>query len=534
MATFLTPNTQFKPFSYQEMLAPVLAYKEAYDEAEKELNTLEENAAAQAFTFKGSEYENTYDAYVNSLSNISDEISRGNLSNVKNQIKDARKTFLNTLAPAAQRITKLNALRDKQNTEQANNPFIRFSVDYRNASEKDITANSSYSTYDLSKIYDQVAKNTLSRIASDYRPQVGDPVKISGTNSYMVKHGYGMTQEEYEAALLDSNSDLNKYITSEIQKATNGITDQKILNEITKGVRDTIKSNIGKFEQTKVEGTKSNYSDFLRNAEAMYKYKWGYDENGHPIILGKSDQWFKDNGWEQDDNGEWYKPRSSSEDELYHPKLNQDPSSGYEGQIPSYKGGEKRVRSMKLDTRLTDAGRDKLEEDIKNSVGDKIRGVKKFTFYDLVDSGATRDVKDLKQVIKALSGDNYENAKYYDFYYSDDMGIGGTLYSVLKDEKDIKEIINSDYIADLKNSGKNKGIIKQGDNYYFIDSDGKFLLGKNKHRIELHPLEIEKYKKEGLISDDVKSGKRIFFNGVKEDNPQNDNPDASSAEDTSL
>ena len=41
MATFLTPNTKFKPFSYQEMLAPVLAYKEAYDTLETEMSNLD-------------------------------------------------------------------------------------------------------------------------------------------------------------------------------------------------------------------------------------------------------------------------------------------------------------------------------------------------------------------------------------------------------------------------------------------------------------------------------------------------------------
>lgn len=41
MAVFLTPNTKFKPFSYQEMLAPVLAYKEAYDALETEMSNLD-------------------------------------------------------------------------------------------------------------------------------------------------------------------------------------------------------------------------------------------------------------------------------------------------------------------------------------------------------------------------------------------------------------------------------------------------------------------------------------------------------------
>lgn len=38
---FATKTAQFKPFSYQEMLAPILAYKEAYDSLETELSNLD-------------------------------------------------------------------------------------------------------------------------------------------------------------------------------------------------------------------------------------------------------------------------------------------------------------------------------------------------------------------------------------------------------------------------------------------------------------------------------------------------------------
>lgn len=38
--TFIKSTTKFKPFSYQEMLAPVLVYKEAYDKAEEDFTNL--------------------------------------------------------------------------------------------------------------------------------------------------------------------------------------------------------------------------------------------------------------------------------------------------------------------------------------------------------------------------------------------------------------------------------------------------------------------------------------------------------------
>lgn len=308
---FATKTAQFKPFSYQEMLAPILALKEDYEKSEKDLSDLEDTAAAQAFTFQGSAYENDYNKYIESLNNASNSMSIGNYnSDTKNKIKALRKQFLNTLAPAAQRITKLNTLRDKQNAEQAANPYIRFSTDYRNANEKDITANSNYTSYNLSKIYKQIAEDTLNRIATDYRPQVGDPVNIEGTNSYIVKHGYGMTPEEYESAIDNPNSDLNKYINSEINKAVKGITNEDVIKEVTQGVKDVIKSNIGKFESTTVKSSNNSESNanFFRAAENAYKYKWEKDANGNLIITGLSDEYKLDHGYTRNADGTWNAP----------------------------------------------------------------------------------------------------------------------------------------------------------------------------------------------------------------------------------
>lgn len=306
---FLKPTAQFKPFSYQEMLAPIKAYQDAYDALDKELGILEDAVSSQAFVFQGSNYESQYKDYLKSLNDITSTMSNGNLSDVKKQIKAARSTFLNTLAPAAQRITKLNTLRDKQNAEQAANPFIRFSTDYRNVDDSDITASSNYTSYDLSKIYDQIAKDTLSRIASDYRPQVGDPTKIEGTNSYIVKHGYGMTQEEYNDALNTPDSDLNKFIASEVKKATNGITNQDVIDEVTRGVQNTIKSNIGKFEQTTVKGDNNSTSDLIRELEFNYKY------TKDPVTgqLRYSDQYQKDRGWIKNPDDSWSKPNNDNQ-----------------------------------------------------------------------------------------------------------------------------------------------------------------------------------------------------------------------------
>lgn len=510
---FLTQTAQFKPFSYQEMLAPIMALKEDYEKTEKELSDLEDTAAAQAFTFQGSAYENDYNKYIESLNNASNSMSIGNYnSDTKNKIKALRKQFLNTLAPAAQRITKLNTLRDKQNAEQAANPYIRFSTDYRNANEKDITANSNYTSYDLSKIYKQIAEDTLNRIATDYRPQVGDPVNIEGTNSYIVKHGYGMTPEEYESAIDNPNSDLNKYINSEINKAVKGITNEDVIKEVTQGVKDVIKSNIGKFESTTVKSSNNSESNanFFRAAEAAYRYNWGTDSKGNPIILGESDQYKLDHGWKKDINGEWYKPSQSNTGNGTEPK--KDTLDAYFDlkTMPSSEGGTVRIKSTDIDNKLR---KESNKPDVTAKVKGKTKpGLKKFEWYELNQLG----IKNMNaDEIAYYTDNNIDNAKYYDYYYEDVGGRGGELHIIRKPDAEIEDIIVRDRTAEKMKEAA--GIAMKNGKYYFIDKNGKILLTPRRFGIQLDLKDESKYKN---IIKDLKEGKFALLNGNTL--PQND------------
>lgn len=503
---FATKTAQFKPFSYQEMLAPIMALKEDYEKTEKQLSDLEELAATQAFTFQGSAYENDYNKYIESLNNASNSMSVGNYnSDTKNQIKALRKQFLNTLAPAAQRITKLNTLRDKQNAEQANNPYIRFSTDYRNADEKDITANSNYTSYDLSKIYKQIAEDTLNRIATNYRPQVGDPINIEGTNSYIVKHGYGMTPEEYEDAISNPNSDLNKYINSEINKAVKGITNEDVIKEVTQGVKDVIKSNIGKFESTTVKSSNNSESNanFFRAAEAAYRYNWGTDSNGNPIILGESDQYKLDHGWKKDINGEWYKPSQSNTGNGTEPK--KDTLDAYFDlkTMPSSEGGTVRIKSTDIDNKLR---KESNKPDVTAKVKGKTKpGLKKFEWYELNQLG----IKNMNaDEIAYYTDNNIDNAKYYDYYYEDVEGRGGELHIIRKPDAEIEDIIVRDRTAEKRKEAA--GITMKNGKYYFTDKNGKILLTPRRFGIQLDLKDESKYKN---IIKDLKEGKFALLNG---------------------
>ena len=93
---FLTETAQFKPFSYQEMLAPVKAYQDAYNEADEKLNLLLEDAALKAFNFapQDTAEKAVYDNMMSKLKDASDKLSSGDptaFKTIREVNKDYRK-----------------------------------------------------------------------------------------------------------------------------------------------------------------------------------------------------------------------------------------------------------------------------------------------------------------------------------------------------------------------------------------------------------------------------------------------------------
>ena len=79
-ANFITVNSQFKPFSFQEMLQPYELYSQAYSGAEQQLAALQDKAAELESLKDSAGNENaynTYKAYADSINSMVDALSHG-------------------------------------------------------------------------------------------------------------------------------------------------------------------------------------------------------------------------------------------------------------------------------------------------------------------------------------------------------------------------------------------------------------------------------------------------------------------------
>lgn len=260
---FATKTAQFKPFSYQEMLAPIKAYQEAYDAYDAQLNILAEDAATKAFNFavQDTKEKAQYDALMNRLKASADSLLTNGLNaDIMREIRSINKDYRTSMIPLHQKMAKRAELANEQRLLQKANPYIRFDKDYSTESLEGITDASTYNTYDLSTIYTNAAKDTAFLIAGLPRDQVGTPTKIVGTDSYSVVSGYGFTPDEWDEDMQNTDSALYKYVQTAKEKATKGVTNPSIKAEIEAGVEETIRNNIGKFETKLVKASSSDGS----------------------------------------------------------------------------------------------------------------------------------------------------------------------------------------------------------------------------------------------------------------------------------
>ena len=145
MANFnLVVNTSnFKPFTYEEMVRPLLLYKQeeearqqAYLDLQEKASTLEDLAASE----KDAEAYGAYTAYKNRLREVADEMAKNGLTRQNNQVFNLRKSYINDIKPLNDLLEKRNKLVEEQRANNKDGTNI-YSIDYGNMSLAEMKRN---------------------------------------------------------------------------------------------------------------------------------------------------------------------------------------------------------------------------------------------------------------------------------------------------------------------------------------------------------------------------------------------------------
>lgn len=266
---YIVLNSKFKPFSYQEMLAPIMQAQEAHDKADAEINTLLENAALNASSFGPNDTAEKaiYDDLIGRLKDASDQLSnRGINPSLKREISNINKEYRTSLLPIQKKLTKRAELAAEQRKLQSSNPYIRFSKDYNNASLNEIHDASTYGIIDLEKITEQAAldfqKETSGITRTDF-----EPIPIGNTGHYNVITGYGYTPKEMKEAWGDTNNPIYQKYLEKIQYIDSLDYNDELKDEMKLAIWEGMKAGAGKFSINEIAGKTARTDGKLSDAE---------------------------------------------------------------------------------------------------------------------------------------------------------------------------------------------------------------------------------------------------------------------------
>ena len=292
--TYITTNTRFKPFSFQEMLQPYQIYTEAYDKADAELNTLLEDAATKGFNFAPQDIAEAtaYNTIIDRIRTASDQLANGLNPQLSKEINQLNKDYRKVMLPIQQQLNKRAELAAEQRELLAKNPNLRFTKDYSTASLKDITGSSTYNIIDLDDLYKTTAQEFSSKTSTLYRDNI-DPTPIEGTDYYNVTTGFGYTPEEFIEGLSNKNSDVYKFYKNKADAIDNR-TDisTSIKEEMKAAVLKGMEASSGTFKTSQVKGNSNSdaSSKMIKLADNLYELSgalYQYDEDGNLYKIGE-------------------------------------------------------------------------------------------------------------------------------------------------------------------------------------------------------------------------------------------------------
>lgn len=225
-------NAPFKPFSYQEMVAPVLAATQAHQAVEEDYA----NLAAAANTVAGKANEQTdpyaykmYKTYADDLANRADQLLRYGLNATsRRDMLNMRARYGNEIAPIDAAYKRREALADEQRKMSAQNPTMLYEKEAKYMSLDDFIKNpsldygNSYSGALLAQQVGQAAANIAkeARDSEEGRRQLRRILPYQ----YEVVQRQGFSREAVMKAILNS-PDADKILTGLVESAitTSGV-----------------------------------------------------------------------------------------------------------------------------------------------------------------------------------------------------------------------------------------------------------------------------------------------------------------------
>lgn len=206
----LVIDSKFRPFSYDELIKPLMQYKEAYDKVETDYS----NLAAQTEQWKdianqtqSPEAYAMYSKYANDLNKVVDDFSKGMTLQNRSQLLAMKRRYASDIQPIAR---ASEAMKEANDLRVKAGPDAIFEVGEYNSLDQFLhgrTANNRYQSRDA--ITKRTAAMTEAAMASAMR----DPEfqKAMGDQYWMLTQHTGGSYEDLKAAIANNAQAQNRF-----------------------------------------------------------------------------------------------------------------------------------------------------------------------------------------------------------------------------------------------------------------------------------------------------------------------------------
>lgn len=297
MANFnLVVNTSnFKPFTYEEMVRPLLLYKQeeearqqAYLDLQEKASTLEDLAASE----KDAEAYGAYTAYKNKLREVADEMAKNGLTRQNNQVFNLRKSYINDIKPLNDLLEKRNKLVEEQRANDKDGTNI-YSIDYGDMSLAEMKRNPTQTYNTLNgNVIRAISAETFAPLAKQIL-ESPEYTNILGKQYFQerIQRGYTLDQIINELQGTEAGSKLaqvKQNILSSLSMNKKGFSPEKQA-QVEQFVNMGAMAALGETEYgnlndksyldplQKVQKSASEYA--LTQSQAEDKFKYIYDDN---------------------------------------------------------------------------------------------------------------------------------------------------------------------------------------------------------------------------------------------------------------
>ena len=206
---YLQLGTRFNPFTYDEMVKPLLYYKQAYDEAEAAYSDLATQTEAWkniANRDQSPQAFEMFQRYSGDLSRAIDDFSQGMTAKTRRALLGLKRRYASDIQPIADAHKRRAALAEEQRKAITANPTLRYQRMANQMSLDDFIRNpsldygESYSGALLTQQVSQAAAN-LQRVLTDK----GQLQKLGLPYQYEIMLQYGATPSQVLAAMAEQS-----------------------------------------------------------------------------------------------------------------------------------------------------------------------------------------------------------------------------------------------------------------------------------------------------------------------------------------